>query len=214
MAAEEGLRGDAATLTLPPRCHLVHCVKPTEIANPLLLIGQYPLPSRYGLARTWKGQAGRRPVGDRRFGINAPAVVSEIIDGEVVIMNLTSGNYYSSDGVGAVIWGCIEGGRTLGDIERLLSLRYRAGAEDIAAALAAFFDRLIEERLVREIALPPTPAADNGQAFDGAAGRERFVLPALHVYTDMQDLLLLDPIHDVDEAGWPRPRDDKPGDPA
>jgi hypothetical protein len=25
----------------------------------------------------------------------------------------------------------------------------------------------------------------------------------LEVYTDMQDLLLLDPIHDAEEAGWP-----------
>ena len=27
--------------------------------------------------------------------------------------------------------------------------------------------------------------------------------PVLQKYTDMEDLLLLDPIHDVDEAGWP-----------
>jgi len=153
-------------------------------------------------------------VRDRHFVINAPAVVSEIIDGEVVIMNLTSGNYYSSDNVGAVIWGWIDGGKTLRDIERLLSLRYDAGAEDITAALIAFFDRLVEERLVREIALIPTPTVDNGHALSGAAGGERFVAPELHIYTDMQDLLLLDPIHDVDEAGWPRPRDDMPGDPA
>ena len=151
---------------------------------------------------------------DRQFVTNAPAVVSEIIDGEVVIMNLTSGNYYSSDNVGAVIWGWIDGAKTVRDIERLLSLRYDAGAEDITAALTAFFDRLIEERLVREIALIPPPAVDSGHALNGAAGGERFVAPELHVYTDMQDLLLLDPIHDVDEAGWPRPRDDMPGDPA
>jgi len=153
-------------------------------------------------------------VRDRHFVINAPAVVSEIIDGEVVIMNLTSGNYYSSDNVGAVIWGWIEGGKTLRDIGRRLSLRYAAGAEDIAATLTAFVERLIEEKLVREVALGPTPATDNGHALNGAAGGEPFVAPELHVYTDMQDLLLLDPIHDVDEAGWPRPRDDTPGDPA
>jgi hypothetical protein len=27
--------------------------------------------------------------------------------------------------------------------------------------------------------------------------------PVLSIYDDMQDLLLLDPIHDVDESGWP-----------
>ena len=164
--------------------------------------------------RIRNGQAWRIAVRDRHFAINAPAVVSEIIDGEVVIMNLTSGNYYSSDQVGAVIWGWIEAGKTFRDIEQGLALRYAAGAEDLTATLTAFVDRLLEEKLVREIALGPTPVADNGHALNGAAGGERFVAPALHVYTDMQDLLLLDPIHDVDEAGWPRPRDDTPGDPA
>jgi hypothetical protein len=28
-------------------------------------------------------------------------------------------------------------------------------------------------------------------------------VPLLRKYTDMRDLLLLDPIHDVDEQGWP-----------
>ena len=30
-----------------------------------------------------------------------------------------------------------------------------------------------------------------------------FVPPTLEKYTDMQDLVLLDPVHEVDERGWP-----------
>jgi hypothetical protein len=30
----------------------------------------------------------------------------------------------------------------------------------------------------------------------------------LNVYSDMQDLLTLDPIHDVDAAGWPMPKNE------
>jgi hypothetical protein len=30
-----------------------------------------------------------------------------------------------------------------------------------------------------------------------------WVAPTLTVYADMQDLFQLDPIHDVDETGWP-----------
>ncbi len=153
-------------------------------------------------------------MSDRQFVANAPAVVSELIDGEVVIMNLTSGNYYSSDNVGAVIWGWIEERKTFGDIERLLSSRYEAGPEDITAALTAFFDRLLDEKLVREITVALAPVGDTDHGTNGFPGRERFVAPELQVYTDMQDLLLLDPIHDVDETGWPRPRQDGPADPA
>ena len=39
-----------------------------------------------------------------RFEVNSPAVVSEVIDGEAVIMNLKSGNYFSIQNSGAVIW--------------------------------------------------------------------------------------------------------------
>jgi hypothetical protein len=30
-----------------------------------------------------------------------------------------------------------------------------------------------------------------------------FEMPKLSKYTDMEDLLALDPIHEVDEMGWP-----------
>jgi hypothetical protein len=33
--------------------------------------------------------------------------------------------------------------------------------------------------------------------------KKHFVAPCLHKYTDMQELLLIDPIHDVDDYGWP-----------
>jgi hypothetical protein len=157
--------------------------------------------------------ARRIPVTDRHFVVNAPAVVSEIIDGELVIMSLTSGNYYSSDNVGAVIWEWITEGQTFHRIERLMLDRYDAPADTLARDLAAFVDRLLQEQLVREVAPVEASAAghENGHV---SHPRERFVTPELHVYTDMQDLLLLDPIHDVDEAGWPRPRGDAPADPA
>ena len=35
-----------------------------------------------------------------------------------------------------------------------------------------------------------------------------YVAPTLQKYSDMQDLLLIDPVHEVDETGWPnRPAD-------
>ena len=34
--------------------------------------------------------------------------------------------------------------------------------------------------------------------------------PVLNKYTDMQDLLLIDPIHDVEAHGWPAKREGEP----
>jgi hypothetical protein len=152
-------------------------------------------------------------VSNRGFVINAPSVVSETIDGEVVIMNLTSGNYYSSDGTGAVIWGWIEEGKCFGEIEQLALCRYDAAAEIISGALTAFLDRLLEEKLIHETTVPTAPAAPNPPGADASPARESFAAPEVHVYKDMQDLLLLDPIHDVDEAGWPRQAETHPATP-
>jgi hypothetical protein len=141
---------------------------------------------------------------NRLFVINAPSVVSEIIDGEVIVMNLKSGHYYSSDKVGAVLWAWIEDGKTEAEMHRLAAARYSAAAGEIRAALAVFFDRLMEEGLVRATAAPEAAVADgDGQA----AGDEAFIAPELNAYTDMQDLLLLDPIHDVDAVGWPKAKE-------
>jgi len=60
-------------------------------------------------------------------------------------------------------------------------------------------ERLRAENLVREaepdaaVAVPP----------DDGAVREAYEPPQMHVYSDMRDLLMLDPIHDVATEGWP-----------
>ncbi len=40
-----------------------------------------------------------------RIKINVPQSVHETIDGEIVILDLDKGNYYSLVGIGADIWG-------------------------------------------------------------------------------------------------------------
>ena len=144
---------------------------------------------------------------DRIFIVNAPQVVSEIIDGEVIVMNLKSGNYYSSDRVGAVVWSWIEAGKTEDEISRAAIARYDARSDDVRGALSAFFRRLLDEGLVREAAAPERDAHVAGNGADMVATKEIFTKPQLCVYTDMQDLLLLDPIHDVDAVGWPTPKE-------
>ena len=68
----------------------------------------------------------------------------------------------------------------------------------------AFVAELLARKLVIETerASPADGAATEPRSVDRAA----FVPPALTIYEDMADLLLLDPIHDVDEAGWPMPK--------
>ena len=135
-----------------------------------------------------------------RFRINSPSIVNETIDGEAVMINLDTGSYYSTDRVGAVIWALIDDGRTLGEILSLLAERYEGNAADIETAARHFIQQLCAESLIVTAEAPSAPARTppaNGT-------REPFVAPVLEKYDDMKDLLLADPIHDVDTAaGWP-----------
>jgi hypothetical protein len=140
----------------------------------------------------------------RSYRVCAPAVVSEVIDGEAIIMDLRSGNYFSADGAGARLWEVIALGCAHDDIQAWAAAAFEGDAATIGAGVDAFLDQLTGHGLI-EVEDPPrnTPAP-------APAARESYRVPLVAVYTDMQDLLLLDPIHDVDEAGWPTRKVDDP----
>jgi len=140
------------------------------------------------------------------FRVNNPNVIQEIIDGEVVIINLDNGNYYSLANVGADIWSLIESGAAVSEVVDRIRQRYEGDHVDIEDAV----NRFVAE-LQRQALIVPTGAKEpedikgpDMQVETGAdTVRPLFEAPVLHTYTDMQDLLLLDPIHEVDETGWP-----------
>ena len=142
---------------------------------------------------------------DRRFRINAPAVASEIIDGEAVIMNLKTGAYFSTRQTGSVLWNWIEQGIGVGAMIRSLEASYTTTPGEITAAVERFLSELKEHGLIRELPSNGVPPLSDPEL--ALSGKPVFVPPHLEVYTDMRDLLLLDPIHDVDEqVGWPAPK--------
>ena len=144
--------------------------------------------------------------------INTPTVVQDTIDGEVVIVNLKSGSYYSLDKVGAEIWSFLEHGEAIGQIVEGIAQRYDGARTEIESAIHKLIKELQEENLL--VPAPQDNAAGPGDHTPGpsqpGAQRTPFVAPTLQKYTDMQDLLLLDPIHDVDDKGWPTIKTDKP----
>ena len=149
-----------------------------------------------------------------RIRINTPKVVHETIEGETVILNLDTGNYYSLRGVGAEIWDYIDRGSNMNDIMRTLYNTYDCGSDDIENSIHNFLSELIKENLTvsDEADTAGVPGMPDAEVKSAAKGQKiSFTLPVLNKYTDMQDLLLLDPIHEVDEtSGWPNV-DDKKG---
>lgn len=128
--------------------------------------------------------------------INTPDVIHESFDNETVIVNLRIGIYFSLNETGLPLWEEIARGTTE---ERLVALWQEKQAVDEAGAKAgvrAFLKELQEEQLI--VTDPAEILAEPAGPLPPAASR-----PALQKYTDLQDLLMLDPIHDVDERGWP-----------
>jgi len=138
------------------------------------------------------------------FKVNSPSVVHEVFDDEVVIINLDTGVYYSVNGVGAEIWTRIDGA-VVGDIIDDLASRYATPASDVEASVRPFLDQLGAEGLIVPNQTVPgeSPRRPTRDAADVPPRLPRFEAPVLRKYSDMQELLLLDPIHEVDEVGWP-----------
>jgi len=142
---------------------------------------------------------------DRAYQLNSPAVVSEVIDGEAVIMHLKSGKYFSAASSGGLIWACIEHAQPISHTIELFVAQYAATADQAKVAVEGFIADLLTHELIRPVDGGEPVALVSLADIGGSSTKHAFLAPALNVYSDMQDLLLLDPIHDVDEVGWPTP---------
>ena len=138
---------------------------------------------------------------DVRFKVNSPPVIHQTLDGEVIVVNLDTGTYYSFDGIAAEIWAAAERGLTLEEVVSEAAERHDAPSAVAAPAVTRFLAELAREELIVGANGSEPFAATETAA--GVAAQETFPEPRLNKYTDMQELLLLDPIHDVDERGWP-----------
>lgn len=135
-----------------------------------------------------------------------PDLVHETIEGETVVVNLESGSYYSLVGVGSVIWTELEAGRTVDEIITLLTREYDASHQEIETAIREFLESLVQEEIVSfEVHAEGSSAIEPASAHspESVSIQHKFQAPRLQKFTDMQELLLLDPVHDADESGWP-----------
>ncbi len=123
-------------------------------------------------------------------------VVHESVDGEVVIVDLASGVYFSTDGVGAVVWEHLSAGTSLQQLADWARSTYPDQA-DAAEAVSLFVQQAHAQSLLVESDDPTPPAPE-------VTAPSSYAAPTLQAFDDMESLLLLDPIHDVEpEKGWP-----------
>jgi hypothetical protein len=134
------------------------------------------------------------------FIIN-PKVVSETVQGEAILIHLETGSYYSLTGAGAEIWGLIAARRSAAEITGELADRHGRPSAEVGTAVDDLLAELVREDLLHANGATAHPPASPEMAWRAPA----WVPPKLEKYDDMQDFLLVDPIHDVDDVGWPKP---------
>lgn len=146
-----------------------------------------------------------------KFRVNSPKVVHETIDGEVVIVNLDRGDYYSLVKAGADIWEGLTKGMARADILAEMVDRYDTDRENIETAIDELIEKLQWEELIvidqTDEAIPAN-TTENSSSPKTHPEKLSFDPPTLQKYTDMEELLALDPIHEVDEMGWPNAKQD------
>jgi len=137
---------------------------------------------------------------DPSYRIATSKIISDVIDGEAVLVNLDNGDYYTLDPVGLVIWRLMEAGLSTDGIVRRLAESFTARDGEIREGVRGLLTHLVAEGLV--IDTSPTAPPAHTPPIPNDIGTA-FIPPVLTKYTDMEDLLTLDPIHEVDDFGWP-----------
>ena len=126
---------------------------------------------------------------------------------EVVAIDLNDGSYFSLKGLAAELWRLIDSDLTLPQIIERMSASYVIDAAALAKT-SAFLKQCKQEGLIsfEENAL-------NGIDDFRVNSSGSKVLPEFEPekISDIQDILLLDPIHDVDDTGWPHSRSEGNG---
>lgn len=126
--------------------------------------------------------------------VRSKAVIYELLDNEMILADLDTGIYYSIRESGIPIWQLLVAGYTTEEITALFREKY---TDPCVSEILPFIHRLQEEGLLvpaasearttpQDLFWPPYPQS-----------------PLLERHEEMKDLLMLDPIHEVDEQGWP-----------
>jgi hypothetical protein len=124
-----------------------------------------------------------------RYKLNGDEIAAETIAGEAVILNLSSGVYYSLDGAGGLVWSLLERGHSPAEAATRVAERFGVEEGDALADIESLLSEVLAEGLlVEDGASEPRELLD-----DELPPAGDYAKPGLQAYTDMGDMLALDP---------------------
>jgi len=136
------------------------------------------------------------------YRINEKNVAHEILEGEAILIQFETGHYYSLKDAAAQVWALLVAGATVGEI----IAAFQNATPEVAESIRVFLGRLAEEGILSPLGEGETGA--RAEAALPAPESVPFAPLVFEKYQDMQQLLLSDPIHEVDDRGWPHTQPD------
>ena len=101
----------------------------------------FPIASAPGVDRTMLDRIILRP---------SPDVQGTSLEGETVLLDLSTGRYYTLNRLGSVIWEHCTGHRTISDIHAVLCDRFEVASERALDDLVALINQLVNEGLLQQ----------------------------------------------------------------
>ena len=136
----------------------------------------------------------------RNFSIKSNSVSLERLDGEVIIISFASGQFFSAKGSGADVLSLLKTGLPSRSILEILSAHY-SNFEYEHSGLDTFISSLLAEGIIQETV--ETIDSDTFQLPNDLA-RSHWSKPELLIHDEIHGLLLVDPIHETNDEGWPK----------
>ena len=122
-----------------------------------------------------------------RYSLNGHDLAAKTVESEIVLINLATGVYYSIAGAGAIAFAQLVAGRDSEAVGAELADLYDIDPATASSDVERFVTALLDEGI-----LVPGEAGPGG-AVEVPVPDGSYSAPSLDVYTDMDDLLALDP---------------------
>jgi hypothetical protein len=135
----------------------------------------------------------------QRFSIFDNNIINDIFGEEVVLVNLETGVYYSLRSSATQIWKRIINQYSIEEIVIDLLAIYQIDEKELFIEIQQFIQSLLEKKIIKAADFDNKIKVESSPVIEKVA----FSSPLIETFSDMQEILLLDPVHDVDKAGWP-----------
>ena len=131
------------------------------------------------------------------YKLNEEKMFYDMAEGQAIVINFTTGMYYGTSSLGSAVLDALLAGANVETV--LNAIKALPGCPaDMGAQLDVYIAQLIEKEII-----VPTDASNATCSIDDSVLQDGFKL-TVDEFAEVQDLILADPVHDVDvEQGWP-----------